>query len=485
MLTACVLVTAYAGSTLPWVRGEAGFDVVLDGGLGNGCYLATALLACWRAAHVAEDRKPWCWLAGGVAFWSGAEIYWTIALQPLAVQPFPSWADAGWLVFYPLAYVALVLLGRRRVTGMTVGTWLDGLMCGVGAATVTSAFLLRPVLGTLGGRFAAVAVNLAYPVGDLLLIVTVVVGMALLGGRRVAAAAVLISAGLLVFCLADVVYLIQVAHETYVSGRWLDAAWPVGLLLMTLAIGRPLAHEPRTARVRSTETRLIVPAAWMLGCIALLTVQQELHLHPLAVAGAAATGCLGILRLLMAHREVRLLSHHRVEARTDLLTGLPNRRALDERMVELLAPGSVGTALLLLDLDGFKSINDTFGHDAGDDLLVQVARRLEHTPYRDELVVRLGGDEFAVVLPHAGSTEAAATAAHILLDLSSPFILRGTGVQVSASIGGAVADGRQDLRRLLHHADLAMYDAKERGGGYRPFVADVPTAPARRRSVRG
>lgn len=118
---------------------------------------------------------------------------------------------------------------------------------GLGAATLTAAFVLGPVLSTLGGSFATVAVNLAYPIEDLLLVMFVVATLALLGWRVTTGSALLL-AGFLRFGAADAAYLVQIAHDTYSSGRWVDAVWVLGALSIAAGCGRPITVPVRKAR---------------------------------------------------------------------------------------------------------------------------------------------------------------------------------------------------------------------------------------------
>lgn len=159
----------------------------------------------------------------------------------------------------------------------------------------------------------------------------------------------------------------------------------------------------------------------------------------------------------------------------DALTDLYNRRMLHEQAEHLLAQAERhdrGAALLYLDLDRFKHVNDTLGHDAGDDLLVEIGAELRRIVRKADVLARLGGDEFAVLLPEAGQVEAARSAGRLLEALDRSFELRGRSVHVGASVGISLfpRDGR-DLDTLLKHADIAMYRAKEAGGGFAFFEA--------------
>ncbi len=160
----------------------------------------------------------------------------------------------------------------------------------------------------------------------------------------------------------------------------------------------------------------------------------------------------------------RLVDRLRHQALHDSLTGLPNRAALEAATADALAErtaGDAGLALLLMDLDGFKEVNDTLGHLHGDLLLVEVGRRLCQTVPAGALVARLGGDEFAILLPGVGESGALLTARQVLAALQVPARVEDVRLEVGASIGVALAPlhGRE-VGALLKAADVAMYAAK-------------------------
>jgi diguanylate cyclase (GGDEF)-like protein/PAS domain S-box-containing protein len=177
-----------------------------------------------------------------------------------------------------------------------------------------------------------------------------------------------------------------------------------------------------------------------------------------------------------------LLRHHALH---DALTGLPNRRLLHERLDELLgslADGVSPPALIILDLDGFKNVNDALGHQAGDALLQQLAQRMESVVRDSDTVARLGGDEFAILIhgPTTTSGTATALAQRLLKVVEKPFLLGGSPVSVGASLGIALAEHGMDSNTLLRRADIAMYVAKRGNYGFATYSpADEDRSPDR------
>jgi len=238
------------------------------------------------------------------------------------------------------------------------------------------------------------------------------------------------------------------------------AAWILARYGLAAAVGqwtsgsRPVKKAPR----RGVEL-LATAALLLLGPVVLAAAQVGLALVPLV-----------LLALHAVHRMVRSAGEYERASRVDELTGLPNRRALQASVTEhVLRRGPRGgerqVALLLLDLDRFRNVNDALGHTVGDRLLVEVAQRLADVVPRHDLVVRLGGDEFAVLATRVdGPASARRIAGHLAEALNRPFAFDGRAVDVSASIGIALQpEPGGDGAALLRQAETAMYDAKQRG----------------------
>jgi len=409
-----------------------------------------------------------------VAFVLGAALTsWTIGDLVLTAQtlggtaaPSPSLADVFYIAFYPLAYVAVVLLLRQNVGTLSRPNWLDGVIAGMGAAAVCAAFAFHSLVAAVGNGALSTAVNLAYPVGDIFLLFLVVGGTTLLGSYK-RGPWFLLASGIALNVVGDTFNLFSTTAGAGTVGSDLNAiAWPTSIVLMSMAVWlRPSApdpfRQPRTAG-------FLLPGIAATGVLALLVVGTQRHVSETALALATTTLVVVGVRLALSARDLRVLTEQRHrQAITDELTGLGNRRHLFQVLDTFFADwsnsvaGAQKMAFLFVDLNHFKEINDSFGHPAGDELLRQVGPRLTRAARSHNVVLRLGGDEFGVVLIGADEREASEVAQRIAADLDESFEIHGMKVRVGVSIGIAlVPTDATDAPSLLWCADVAMYRAK-------------------------
>ena len=428
--------------------------------------LGSAVALCLtRALLVPADRGAWIAITAGLALWTLGETYWAIALAdvPERARPSPSPADAGWLLFYPAAYIGLGLLARRRLGQFPPAAWLDGTVVALGTGALAAAFLLPPIVAGSEGSFAALATSLAYPLADLVLF-AVVMGLFALTGWRPGRTWFALGLGFGASAIADALYVYQVATQTYSEGSLVDALWPSAMFFFALAAWQP-AKTLEGDRPRQWPA-LAVPGIAVLIALALLVYGHFGALELSAVLLAAFTVLAAGLRTLLAYREIHELADSRRLALTDQLTGLGNRRFLYaelERVIARARAADQRAPLLVIDLDRFKELNDTLGHQVGDRLLEQIGPRLAEALPKGSLLARLGGDEFAAVLPLGyGVGEALEVAQAVREAVMRPFALSALHVDVGASVGVAVFPDHGDSgESLLRRADIAMYNAKD------------------------
>jgi diguanylate cyclase (GGDEF)-like protein len=217
----------------------------------------------------------------------------------------------------------------------------------------------------------------------------------------------------------------------------------------------------------------------LLGTLAPSTVYN----HPAAVAQPLRWAVVhGVFVLAASLASVVAWKLNEEQAMQDALTRLPNRRLFHDRVTHALARASrrpTCLAVLYLDLDGFKAVNDSLGHAGGDQLLVLVAERIRGLVRPSDTAARIGGDEFAILVEDViGEAEASFVAERLLTSLAAPFVVRGVEVGVGASAGIAISEPGTSMDELLMKADVAMYAAKAAGRGCSRFFQPVGTATA-------
>jgi diguanylate cyclase (GGDEF)-like protein len=468
-----VQVAVFAVSTVPGVRGE-GFDPLLDGWLQGSAYVTAALLVVLRPLTSVPDRTAWWWFAAAVAARALGFVLFLAVVRRQAPPPYPSIADAAWLAMYVAMLGGLVTFARARVRRLSSGLVLDGVV-GALAASAVAVTLLQGTLRSLsapGTPVGAVAVNLAYPVLDVMLLV-VLIGLLLALDRRPVPAVWTLGVGLVGFAVIDVVFVYQSAAGTFRPGTPLSSASLVAMTVVAAAAWLP--DDSRAAR-REPLPGVALSLLFAAVCLGLLVVASRRELPALAVALAGAGVATAIARTGLSFRTVRAVAEHRREARTDEITGLANRRAFNEALDRFLHHRSEDRrlALLVLDLDDFKAVNDSLGHHYGDELLRLAAPRLQQAVRAGDVVARVGGDEFAVLLADADSDHAVAVAERLRAGLRSPFRLGPRELVIAASIGIAlVPDDGVEPTEVLQHADLAMYEAKATRSGVALFRPEL------------
>jgi diguanylate cyclase (GGDEF)-like protein len=475
--------------------------VTFVGGLGSVVLGLAATIAAWRVSSRAgvdpAVGRAWRRLAVAFGCWLAGDLIWFVYEAGLGQSPFPSPADVAYLAFYPCAARALLSFpsaARRRSDWMKMG--LDALTVVLCAAMGIWYLVIGPALhdNPADQGLLAMVLNVAYPVGDLLVLFGVLVNLMRRSTAMDVAFRVLV-AGVGALVVADVAFAHLSLSGTYQGGGWPDAFWASAWCLFFLAAravpradadvrceteGHPAMAglgRPRPRRADQPLARLPYLAV-ALAYGLLLFVGRRAAGHPLdgLILGAAAITALVLVRQVrMISENGRLMSRLQNLANVDPLTGLPNRRAFFEE-ADLLFEGSSLTnrrhSIVMIDVDYFKEVNDTFGHRAGDRVLSVVAGCVKSQLRSADLVGRYGGDELVVVLADCDGPAAFAVAERIRsVVAATPVVSDDRVVHVTLSIG--VAEGGEALLPLLARADLALYDAKRAGRAcVRQFAAD-------------
>lgn len=452
LAAAAALTVAYAAHRVGGVGGHD-LDPFFERVVYNLALLLAAAVLVTRGLAVARER--WAWISLGLAMlsWGAGNTYYAFVLAPHEPAPVPSPADAGWLGAYPLAYLAILLLVRSRVTGLRRGLWLDGVIGALAVGALCTALVVPTLVGdAITGSVAEIATNIAYPIGDLVLlgVITFALTVTGRGGSRTWA---LLAGGFLLFAVADSLYLWEVAHDRYANGGLIDTAWPVAGLLFAGAALQP--SRARRAGLGDGQRLLLVPSVFGLMGLGLLVYGGMASLDRSALA--LATLCL----LAVIARMSLTFTQSVRESLTDALTGLPNRRRLarDLRERAPAARSDRPLGIVFFDLNGFKRYNDAFGHPAGDALLVLLSRRLARALAGNGVAYRMGGDEFCALL-QGGTLSIDELVSRALSALTES----GDGFAIDAAHGLVVMPvDESDPERALGLADQRMYALKHRG----------------------
>ncbi|MEU4625388.1 EAL domain-containing protein [Actinoplanes sp. NPDC023801] len=456
--------------------------------LGAGYALAVVLAGL---RHVSgAPRLGWIMLGVSLTMRVLGDVSWAaLALSYGPEVPLPSAGDAFYFAHYLTGAVAVLILSRRAGAPSQVGL-IDTAITTAGLLLPAWMFAAEPYLrDTSTSSPATVATAVAYVICCLLLFACVA-RLLFVGGYQ-GRGYTLTAAALVTLVLGDIVYLTEISRTGSTSaGGLVYLLWTGAYVLFGVAVRYPLTRQRRLlADETLTWQRCAVfmlvavsaPALWvfhgqasgLIGSpvvpafiVAVLSVLLIIRLAIVARVAqrrAAELACRSVSLDAALTRQQALQDELAYRALHDPLTGLGNRAMLTEHLEAGLQGGTAGTALLLCDLDGFKDVNDTYGHPVGDRLLIEASRRLrEGTPPACTLV-RLGGDEFVVLMPDSAGDDAMVLAKSIVTTLAQPYSVDGHLLHVTTSVGLAVTDGSATVSDVLRDADLALYAAKKAG----------------------
>ena len=423
----------------PWVE-FLGYNLVAVG----------IILTIISAAHISDPlTKPFT--ATAIALWGAGSFIASSSTFFSISTTGENIANLLYLLFYPIVLISFprLLIASRKLTILEL---VDASIVGLGLGTLGSAIFLKPLLPHFGGSLSETFFAVMFPISDLILLAGVVAAIATQGVSR---RGITLLSGTFIFTLTDFYFLLQQTHNQYFQGSIVDVGWLVGLILIAESFWQSGIDEHSTSGLSPILVSISVSlSATLLALIAL----QPTYFPHFVLIPAISTLLLAFARMAIALTQARNIGEERILARTDELTGLPNRRRLVSEIDTFIDKKG---SLLLLDLDGFKPINDLHGHETGDKVLQQVAMRFERALPAGALLARLGGDEFGV-LYEGGHESAVEVALALKATLSYPFHINNQEIRLGVSVGVAENNGERDL---LVRADNAMYKAKREGLG--------------------
>lgn len=385
-------------------------------------------------------RRQWL-LATAIGSWTLGSIY-AAFVDLSGVSLSSSWGGIGYLVIYPVLFTYIIRGEQlRRLSRSQI---LDTLIITLGISALLATLALK---ATSNARSSSeIFLLILYPIGDALLIFLLI----LVGLRNgVSREYFILLLAITILTLSDVGYLWLFSNDRYIVGGLVDEGWLIALLLFSLL---PQASQS-TARSLNTYPAIFLALGLALSMLGWFAVNPN-ELSGVVLAIAIATLLLAFIRMALALEEAEQGKIHRELSATDELTGVGNRREFLSRLSQLPLDGS--STLLLLDLDGFKAINDQHGHAAGDGILREVAHRFRAALPAESYLARLGGDEFGVLIqrPVERSNE---LSARLERALSAPLYLGEESIDLSVSIGASSIDQQGNP---LERADQQMYLAK-------------------------
>jgi len=439
--------------------------------------LAALLVFAGVVIHSPERRAPWLLLGAGLMLMAAGDWTWT-ALELLTdTDPFPSVADAFYLVGELVFAVGVLGILRGRLPGSDRSSILDALILAVGFGVLCWVWFMGP-MSTGATSAVELGVSLAYPIIDVALL-GILGRLAMSPGPRVPADRLLL-VGMSAFLVGDLGFAWLQQQGLYAEGSVVDLAFLVAALAFAVAALHPsmraLASRSDREPERLSTRRMAILAGATLLSPAVLLIQASLDTSvdvPVIAIGTLLLFSLVLARLFLAVSELgrtlgerqKLEAELKRQALHDPLTGLANRVLFADRLDHALARRRELVAVLYLDLDDFKTVNDTLGHEAGDRVLARTAERLRAAVRPGDTVARLGGDEFAILLEDSPDLRVAALIAERLLaTLATPADLDGRLVVIRASIGISLGvSGITDAPTMMREADIAMYLAKGQG----------------------
>jgi diguanylate cyclase len=406
-----------------------------------------------------RDRTAWLLFTFGIGLWTIGAICRFLFFPDVKDRPFPAWIDPLFLAIYPFVFAALILVISTRLRRFKVLPWLDGLAGVLVMIALSLTFLHEPITERSGFDAFQTAVLLAYPLGDLILIVLTGFLLTATGFRRDGPWPS-VAAGLLLFALADLLFVLidpgKVAAE---SPLW--ALWTIGVMMIVHGARQ---GEPDVREITPGHRQLLLPLAFSSGAILVLIVGQWRDLLYPAVGFSIATLLVVLVRLCLSARENIRIFNTRESRLIDDLTGLPARGQVNTWLAGISAsPAEKDRSMILLvNVNHFRELNAALGPTAGDLLLSGIASRLHRTIGRSGRLGRLGGDEFILITRFTGDpSQCEKLTAEAEAALKAPFSVFDLEVPIDCSFAAAIqTNGDCDGDDLLWRAQLAMREVK-------------------------
>ncbi|MGE2836742.1 putative bifunctional diguanylate cyclase/phosphodiesterase [Mycobacterium sp. SMC-4] len=464
---AVIVGAAYSGWLLTDWGGHDVIRLVDDFGVVAFALFAAACCATAAVRARGRDRAAWSAMTCGTLAWGLASLSWAYIHLTTGSHPVFSWADAGYLAFLVGAGGCLVFMLSTAPQTTQVRLLLDGVIVGAALFGLAWVTVLQTVHDVRSGDPAVLAMALSYPIVDIALITVAVLMLvrAPAGGRRHLG---WLAAGLTLIASSDTAYVYLTAVDTDRHYHVIAIGWAWGFLCIgKAALVTATSSGEDTVDVSSIPPGLSVWLPYLPVALSAVLCTPVLvdGLGPVFVAAAVTVVAVLIRQVLVLAENRRLLAEVADRALHDPLTGLANRTLFLDRLVhavQLHQRHTLDVTVLVLDLDDFRVVNESFGHQAGDMLLIRVAERIVGAVRASDTVARVGGDEFAVIM--MGDPDASRDTAEDVIDaFDRPFVVDGQELRLRPGVGMATTGAEQwcsSADELHKRAEFALEAAK-------------------------
>ncbi len=437
-----------------------------------------------------KHKSFWLYLSIGLAFYLAGTLTWYYfeIIQGITVLSDTSYLF--WLLAYIFFLVALIVRIRNTKTEALNRSYIFNIIIFmITTASIIIHYLVEPVITLSKHSMWNTLMSLAYPVMDLSILFAIITLYYLIYKRKDKNDLLLVLGGLFVHVIADSYFAYLDIMGGFYAGHpvgllWLSSIWLIGFggFYVTQDNKEP---EP-TFKETFEKSEILIPYIGTIILILLVIFSYQRDFNALSLGLLVIMIMIIVRQLYMVKENNKLIDEYRHLAYHDLLTGLNNRGSfklhLDNRIINA-KNSRIG--LLLIDLDRFKVVNDTLGHQVGDSILLKTAEYLREMADSDSQIFRLGGDEFAIILTEATKKKCAGAAAVLLEKFQKPFLLNEHELIVTASIGISMyPDNGLTLDEMFRYADVAMYLAKDGGrNGFRFYDDELKHTMARKMRI--
>ncbi|MDG5472513.1 EAL domain-containing protein [Jeotgalibacillus sp. ET6] len=464
LLILCIHVGLFFGVSYAWENFPASSFLQFSASLLSFIWLAQA-----HRSSVPALKKFWFLLGGGMLLYTISNAIWFFFQMTGKETLIINLTDVLWIAAYSFFLAALLVKTRKMSTSYSPQAYIFNIFIYmITSAAVSIHYLITPVLQLTNDSLIITIFMMVYPILNLSIIFLITIMYYLMKSSKEKDMLLFLIIGFFLQIIADSFYAYLSSSGAYYEGHPVDVLWIIAILFIGFAASHKKsapASSGITIKNPFEEKEFIFPYSSMLILAPLVMHSYEWKFNALTI-GLWITFVMTIGRqLIIINKNNNLMKEYRYLAYHDPLTGLKNRVRFQESLKKLLNRTTIQSlSVLLIDLDRFKVVNDTLGHQTGDRILMETANRIRSTIGKRGEVYRLGGDEFVIIHPDASEETSAKLAQSILDTFQQPFDVKGYTINLTPSIGISLfpGNGRND-EELLKTADAAMYVAKESG----------------------